>query len=205
VVVGISLSVRSPGTRVDRTVATPKAAPPRANAPKLSPLRADAPKLSLIARKPVRKQMPDPVRISIPSIGVNAPIVPLGLNPDETMEVPTDFSDTGWFQPGPEPGEVGAAIIVGHLNSRSGPAVFQHLNELRVGKVINVFLKDGSRVQYVARSMLRVTKSKFPTKLVYARTKQPTLRLVTCAGMLNPATGHHPDNYIVFAEIIHKA
>jgi sortase (surface protein transpeptidase) len=177
--VGVALSARLLGTRAERIVAVPKP-----------------------AQKVTWKQMPIPVRISIPAIGVNARVVPLGLNHDQTMQVPTNFADTGWFEPGPEPGEQGAAIIVGHLNSRSGPAVFQRLRELRVGQVITIRLKGGSTVRYVAKSMIRVSKSRFPTNRVYARTKQPTLRLITCAGKLNRSTGHHPDNYIVFASIV---
>jgi sortase (surface protein transpeptidase) len=150
----------------------------------------------------IRKQMPNPVRISIPAIGVNARVIPLGLNPDHTIQVPNNLADTGWFRPGPEPGEQGAAVVVGHLNSRSGPGVFSRLHELRVGGLITFRLQDGSTVRFVAKSMLRVPKNRFPTNLVYARTTQPTLRLVTCAGKLDLATGHHLDNYIVFASLV---
>jgi sortase (surface protein transpeptidase) len=145
--------------------------------------------------------MPIPVRISIPAIGVNARVIPLGLNRDRTIQVPRNFGDTGWFRPGPEPGEQGAAVIVGHLASRSGPGVFYRLRHLPVGGVIRVHLKGGGTVRFMARSMVRVPKNRFPTKRVYAHTKMPTLRLVTCAGRLNPSTGHHDDNYIVFASI----
>jgi sortase (surface protein transpeptidase) len=149
----------------------------------------------------VRKQMPIPVRITIASIGVDAPVVPLGLNPDHTIQVPSILADAGWFRPGPEPGEQGAAVIVGHLEGRAGRGVFYRLRDLRVGAVITIHLVDGSTVQFVARSMLRVQKDLFPTHRVYAQTARPTLRLVTCAGKLDPVTGHHPDNYIVFATL----
>jgi sortase (surface protein transpeptidase) len=148
-----------------------------------------------------RTQMPNPVRIVIPAIGVDARVIPLGLNPDQTMQVPRNLADTGWFAPGPEPGEQGAAVIVGHLNSKQGPGVFASLSRLKPGRMIIVYLQGGSKVRFVARSMLRVAKSRFPTDLVYARTPQPTLRIITCAGALNPATGHHADNYIVFASL----
>ena len=161
----------------------------------------DAVQASKAPTRTARVHKAIPVRISIPAIGVNARIIPLGLNRDRTVEVPKNFAETGWFRPGPEPGEQGAAVILGHVNSRSGPAVFSRLRELRVGAVISVRLQDGSTVKFVARSMLRVPKNRFPTKLVYARTRQPTLRLITCAGPLNWATGHHPDNYIVFATV----
>ena len=147
------------------------------------------------------KQMPDPIRISIPAIGVDARVIPLGLNPDQTIQVPKNLADTGWFRPGPEPGEQGAAVIVGHLDSTRGAGVFFRLHDLRPGNVITVHLRGGSRVRFVARSMIRVSKNHFPTRRVYARTPQPTLRLITCAGRLNPATGHHADNYIVFATL----
>lgn len=159
--------------------------------------------VSLSAQTPdTRKQRPRPVRIVIPSIGLSAPVVPLGLNPDRTLQVPRHFGDTGWFRGGPEPGEPGAAVIVGHVASRSGPAVFYRLREVRVGELITIRLQGGSNVRYVVNSMVRVRKSRFPTSRVYARTKQPTLRLITCAGKLNLTTGHHPDNYIVFASIV---
>jgi sortase (surface protein transpeptidase) len=149
-----------------------------------------------------RKQMPDPVRIVIPAIRVNARIVPLGLNRDRTMQVPRNRADTGWFRPGPEPGEQGAAVIVGHLATRSGAGVFARLSKLRAGGVITIRLRGGSTVRFVARSMIRVPKTRFPTKRVYAKTAQPTLRLISCAGKLNPVTGHHVDNYIVFASLL---
>jgi sortase (surface protein transpeptidase) len=117
------------------------------------------------------------------------------------MQVPNNLADTGWFAPGPEPGERGAAVIVGHLNSKQGSGVFANLSRLKPGSMITVYLQGGSKVRFVARSRLRVAKSRFPTNLVYARTAQPTLRVITCAGKLNPATGHHADNYIVFASL----
>ena len=188
--VGVSLSARAPDTQPERIVAA-------STAPLLRESRSV---LDQTAR--TRKQMPRPVRIVIPSIGLSAPVVPLGLNPDRTLQVPRNFGDTGWFRGGPEPGEPGAAVIVGHVASRSGPAVFYRLREVRVGQLITIRLQGGSIVRYVVNSMVRVQKSHFPTKRVYARTKQPTLRLITCAGKLNLTTGHHPDNYIVFASIV---
>jgi sortase (surface protein transpeptidase) len=150
----------------------------------------------------LRKQMPIPVRISIPAIGVDARVIALGLNRDRTIQVPKNFADAGWFRPGPEPGEQGAAVVVGHLDSTRRPGVFYRLRTLRTGDVITIHLEDRSIVRFVAQSTLRIPKNRFPTKRVYARTQQPTLRLITCAGKLNPTTGHHPDNYIVFASIV---
>jgi sortase (surface protein transpeptidase) len=190
--VGVARSAHVPETRAERALAAAGAAA----------IGAKGPKSVLGAKTTTREQMPIPVGISIPAIGVSARTIRLGLNRDRTIEVPTNFADTGWFQPGPEPGETGAAVIVGHVDSRRGPAVFYRLRELRIGQVINVHLQDRATVRFVVRSMTRVPKSRFPTKRVYARTRQPTLRLITCAGPLNRATGHHADNYIVFATIV---
>ena len=152
-------------------------------------------------RKPVRIQMPPPKRIEIPAIAVSAPVIPLGLNPDRTLEVPEDFDETGWFTGGPEPGERGAAVIVGHVDSKDGPAVFYRLRALRPGDVIEVTLVDRSQVRYRVTSSLVVRKSRFPSDLVYARTRRATLRLITCDGPFNRSTGHYRDNYIVFARL----
>jgi LPXTG-site transpeptidase (sortase) family protein len=150
-------------------------------------------------QEPVRIQMPPPKRIEIPAIGVSAPVIPLGLEGDRTLEVPEDFSETGWFTGGPEPGERGAAVIVGHVDSKTGPAVFYRLRALRPGDVIEITLEDRSTVQYRVTSSLAVRKSRFPSDLVYAQTRRPTLRLITCDGPFNSSTGHYRDNYIVFA------
>lgn len=183
---GVSRFARMPHARAERAQAATRVVAP-------------GPKSVLGAKATSRRQMPIPIRISIPEIGVDARVIRLGLNPDRTIQVPNNLADAGWFQPGPEPGEGGAAVIVGHLESRSGPGVFYRLRELPVGGVITIELQDGTTVRYVARSMTRVPKSRFPTQRVYARTTRPTLRLVTCAGQLNWSTGHHRDNYIVFA------
>jgi sortase (surface protein transpeptidase) len=150
-------------------------------------------------RKTVPVQMPEPVRILIPAIGVSAPILRVGLNADRTLQVPVTFSETGWFTRGPEPGEPGPAVIVGHVDSVDGPGVFYHLRALRNGDLIKVVLENGWTVRYLVSSHLAAPKNGFPTKAVYRHTEKPTLRLITCDGQFDTATGHYVDNYIVFA------
>ena len=149
-------------------------------------------------------QKPRPVKILIPAIGVSAPVIPLGLNPDRTLEVPKDYGDTGWFTRGPEPGEPGAAVITGHVDSKRGPAVFYRLRQLRRGDLITIVLKDRTTVRYVVRSSKAVPKNRFPTKLVYRKTPYPALRLITCDGAFDTSTGHYRDNYIVFATLAER-
>jgi sortase (surface protein transpeptidase) len=147
------------------------------------------------------RQMPRPVRIVIPAIGVSAPVIPLHLNRNGTLQVPKSFSQTGWFVGGPEPGENGAAVIVGHVDSKSGPGVFYRLRALRRGDLIKVVLKNKSTVRFVVRSGREVPKKRFPTKLVYGKTKAPSLRLITCDGRFDRSTGHYVDNHVIFAAV----
>jgi sortase (surface protein transpeptidase) len=150
----------------------------------------------------VPKQMPIPVRIVVPAIGVNAPLVPLGRNPDGTAQVPKSFPVAGWFKPGPEPGERGAAVILGHVDSKAGPGVFYRLKALRRGDLIQIRLVTRKTIVFVVTGSEEAAKTRFPTRLVYAHTAVPTLRLVTCGGGFNYATGHYLDNYIVFARLV---
>ena len=146
-----------------------------------------------------RERVAIPVRIEIPSVAVRAPIIRLGLNPDRTLEVPTDYGDTGWWSGGARPGENGPAVIVGHVDSHTGPAVFYRLSELRKGDKVVVVRRDGSRARFTVQGSERFPKDEFPTARVYGRTDRPTLRLITCGGAFDSSTGHYVDNTIVYA------
>jgi sortase (surface protein transpeptidase) len=147
----------------------------------------------------IERQAPQPTRIRIPAIGVNAHVGPLGLAPDHTMETPRNFANTGWFRPGPEPGERGAAVIAGHVDSYNGPAVFYRLGELRRGDKIAITRADRTVIHFRVQGLERWPKSRFPTKRVFGRTRGATLRLITCSGDFNSATGHYLDDTIVYA------
>jgi LPXTG-site transpeptidase (sortase) family protein len=149
-----------------------------------------------------RVQEPRPVRIEIPAIGISAPVIPLGLNPDRSMQVPTSVSKTGWFRGGPEPGEIGAAVIVGHVDSKRGPGVFFHLRALRRGDRIRVVLANNRKLTFAVTSSTEVSKRRFPARLVFAPTKRPTLRLITCGGSFDSSTGHYVNDHIVFAWLV---
>jgi sortase (surface protein transpeptidase) len=147
----------------------------------------------------VDAQAPPPRRIAIPAIGVSARIMALGLRPDHTMQTPRDFAATGWYEPGVEPGERGAAVIVGHVDSLRGPAVFYRLRELRRGDLIRIARVDGSVVRFRVEGLERWPKAAFPTRRVFRRTRVSALRLVTCSGRFDATTGHYVDNTIVYA------
>lgn len=138
-------------------------------------------------------------RVIIPVLGVNAPVIDLGLNPDGTLEVPTNYQVTGWYSLGPKPGQVGPVVIVGHIDSRNGPAVFYRLDELEPGDKVKVDLGK-TTVTFVIESIGQYPKDDFPTDKVYGPVTYPALRLVTCGGVFNRTTGHYADNVVVFAK-----
>lgn len=143
----------------------------------------------------------DPERLRSAAIGVDAPVIDLGLNPDRTLEVPRDFDVTGWWTGGARPGDPGPAVIAGHVDSRTGPAVFFRLGDLQPGDLVEVADAEGRVVSFVVERLEQHPKEAFPTDAVYGPTPQPTLRLVTCGGDFDRASGHYRDNVIVFAAI----
>jgi hypothetical protein len=169
----------------------------------LRPMAMDERRMRVRRRPPTRSAAPRrvtrPVHISIPAIGVSAPVIPLGLNRDSTVQVPASFAETGWFRLGPKPGEVGAALLVGHVDSKAGPGVFFRLAALERGDRIVIRLADHRMLRFIVTSSRDVAKTHFPAALVFAHTRRPTLRLVTCGGRFDASTGHYVDNHIVFA------
>jgi hypothetical protein len=155
--------------------------------------------------RPVRALPPSwPTRIDVPAIGVHAPVVPLGLQRDGMMAVPpmNKAQETSWYKYGPTPGEVGPAIIVGHVDSKTGPAVFYRLGEVKPGTKVQITRKDGTRPVFEVYRLERVAKAHFPTARVYGQVRHPAMRLITCGGRFNAATGHYLDNIIVYANRI---
>ena len=158
--------------------------------------------LSLDAVTDARMQAPNPAVIRIPRLEVEASIIPLGLQEDGSIEVPEDPDQAGWWLGGPEPGEIGPAVILGHVDSQEeGPAVFFYLQYLDPGDEIHIDRMDGSTITYVVESTERHDKDEFPTDAVYGPTEQPTLRLVTCGGDFDFGVRTYEDNVIVFASL----
>ncbi len=144
----------------------------------------------------------DPERIIISAIDVNAKVIDLGLNPNGTLEVPTNYAEAGWWSGGSQPGETGSAVIAGHVDSKTDPAVFYDLQQLMPGDLIQVVDRDGRVVNFEVERLKQVSKDNFPTREVYGMTSSPTLRLVTCGGKFNRSSGHYLDNVIVFASVV---
>jgi sortase (surface protein transpeptidase) len=147
------------------------------------------------------RDTPVPVRVDIPRIGVISSLDRLGRAPDGTVEVPSRWEVAGWYAPGPRPGDPGSAVILGHVDSKRGPAIFYRLRELRRGDEIRIGRADDSTARFAVDRVERYPKDRFPTDDVYYPTLTPTLRLVTCGGTFDPTAGHYRSNLIVFATL----
>ncbi|EMD22123.1 class F sortase [Amycolatopsis azurea] len=146
----------------------------------------------------------DPVSIDVPKIEAKSSLVPLGLNADNTVEVPpvTQPMQAGWYKNGPTPGEVGPSVILGHVDGNKQKGIFFRLKELAPGDKVSIARKDGTTAEFAVTKVERVAKDKFPTDAVYGDTTEPELRLITCGGVFDKASHNYLDNIIVFARLI---
>lgn len=143
-----------------------------------------------------------PVRLDIPAIELRTEVTPIGLRRDGTIDVPPLRADSpaGWYKNAPSPGEAGAAVLVGHVDTaREGPAVFFRLRELRRGDAISVRRTDGTVADFVVSRVTTHPKNDFPSEDVYGPVDGPELRLITCGGVFDRSRGSYRSNVVVFA------
>jgi len=143
-----------------------------------------------------------PVSLRIPAIGVAVSLSTLGLNPDGTVQVPTNFQEPGWFRLGPSPGQVGSAVILGHVDSRQGPAVFFRLRSLRAGDKVEVSLANGMVAHFVVTTVAMYPKEQFPARQVYASRGYSALQLVTCGGQFDTNTRSYLSNVVAYTSLV---
>jgi hypothetical protein len=146
-----------------------------------------------------------PVRITVPTIGVDSVLMNLGLLADGSLQVPPSGFPAGWYTGAPTPGQLGPAIIVGHIDWGGHPGVFYRLRDLKPGAEINVTRADGSVAVFRVSSVQEFSKDAFPTKLVYGNTAYAGLRLITCGGAFDSALHSYEDDIIAFAELVPPA
>jgi len=149
--------------------------------------------------KPI--DMPPPVRIVIDVIGVDAKVVPVGILPSGAMEVPT-FGLAGWYKLGAAPGELGPAVVVAHVDSRSGPDVFYRLKELAPGDEVRTVGEDGLVTVFAVQNVEQQRKADLPVHRIWDETPEPTIRLITCGGQFDYSTRHYKDNIIVYGTFL---
>jgi hypothetical protein len=146
-----------------------------------------------------------PVSVSIPAISVKSKLLRLGNNKDGTIEVPnlvTSANEAAWYKYSVTPGRIGTAVIEGHVDSYQGPAVFFRLGALRPGSRVNVTLADGITAVFRVTGVREYAKDKYPANTIYAPAKYAALRLITCGGDFDPATGHYLSSVVVFASLV---
>ena len=146
-----------------------------------------------------------PVAVTIPTIGVQSKLLHLGRNKDGTIAVPsltTSAGEAAWYRYSVTPGQIGTAVIEGHVDSHQGPAVFFRLGALRPGNRINVTLADGITAVFRVTGVREYAKDKYPANTVYAPANYAALRLITCGGGFDPATGRYLSSVVVFASLV---
>jgi hypothetical protein len=145
-----------------------------------------------------------PVAVDIPAIGVDAKLLHLGLNSDGTIQVPsleTSSGEAAWYKYSATPGQIGSSVLEGHVDSNQGAAVFFRLGALRPGDTVNVTLADGTMAIFRVTGVREYAKSRFPAKAIYGATNFAALRLITCGGAFDYATGHYLSSTVVFASL----
>ncbi len=189
----------NPGGPPPAATATNPAAPrPAAPATKVwRPTRLPDPQMP--PRAPGQERDLPPSRIRIPALGIDRRPVPLGVLDDGSLEAPHRYFDVGWWKDGPPPGSPGNAVVVGHVDSMTGPAVFYGLASLQRGDQVTVTRRDATAVQFRVRSATRFPVKDFPARRVYRRDGPPGLVLITCGGKYDQAAGRYLDNVVVFA------
>jgi hypothetical protein len=145
-----------------------------------------------------------PVSVHIPAIGVDSMLLHLGLNANGTVQVPSITTSAGqaaWYKYSATPGQIGSSVIEGHVDSQKGPAVFFRLGALHPGDTIDVKLADGVTAVFRVTGVREYVKTRFPAKAIYGATNFAALRLITCGGAFDYATGHYLSSTVVFASL----
>jgi hypothetical protein len=144
----------------------------------------------------------NPVSVVIPSIGVRSGLVRLGLTSSGALQVPSTVTVAGWYTGSARPGAIGAAVIVGHIDSHTGPGIFYRLHTLHRGSKVYVRRADGTVAVFEVTLVRSYPKAQFPTLAVYGPVPYAELRLITCGGSFDFATGHYLSNTIVYASLV---
>jgi hypothetical protein len=150
----------------------------------------------------VRVPRSGPEELLIPALGIHIRVGRLGLQPDGEVEVPETTHTVGWFDRGVTPGQVGSAVILGHVDSYLGPGIFFELKTLKADDLITVILADGTVTRFRVTKVLQFAKTSFPDELVFGSHGARSLQLVTCGGPFDESTGHYLANVVVFSHLV---
>jgi hypothetical protein len=173
----------------------PLAGPVQAPTATTAPPASTAPAVPVVAYS-------TPVSLRIPAIALSVSLSTLGLNPDGSVQVPDNDTEPGWFKLGPSPGQIGSAVILGHVDTYQGPGIFFQLRTLLDGDQVQVTLADGTVTTFAVANVIQYTKTAFPADLVYQSQGRSELQLVTCGGAFDEATGHYLSNIVVYTSFV---
>jgi hypothetical protein len=175
-----------PTTTVTSTTAAPSS---------VRPITTHRAAIDVLAARPVTT----PVRVTIPALDVDGPVLPAGVNSESELDVPPDAGTLVWYRHGPSPGERGSAVVAGHLNWRGVSGLFADLAATPIGAEITVGYDDGSKQSFVVSSVELVPKPAVSVNGVFARGGARVLRLVTCGGEFDDAVRSYRSNVVVTA------
>lgn len=216
VVVGLTSQVHAPQPPAS-AAATTRAAVPAATPPATAPpatasaaATSDATGSASSAPQQAPGAVPplppaQPTRLTIPAIGVTSDLLQLGQNADGTVEVPPLAKDSkaGWYRYSPTPGELGPAVLLGHVDSAEyGAGVFFRLGALRPGDAVEVARADSTVATFRVTRVARYPKDSFPTLDVYGNTEDAELRLITCGGAFDSSARSYVDNIVAYAALV---
>ena len=140
-----------------------------------------------------------PVRLTIPKLNIDTTILHLGLTKEGNMDVPSDLVNTGWYKYGPRPGNVGSAVIAGHLEGVKEKGIFIHLGNLVKGDTISVHDDTGATISFIVREARLYNQDERPAE-VFNNTNGSHLNLITCTGTWNNAQQRYSKRLVVFAD-----
>lgn len=143
-----------------------------------------------------------PLRLQIPAIGVDTDIEWVGVDDEGNMDVPSTYESTAWYQRGPRPGMVGNSVIAGHLDSKTGPAVFYRLGDLQPGDEIIVITHDGEELRFAVDGAQRFESATAPVADIFGASSGRHLNLITCEGNFDTNAGQYDERLVVFTTLI---
>ena len=165
-------------------------------------LSADLGAGPVVAVPAVARTSSPPVALEVPELGLDTRLTGTRTGRDGTLQVPEDASRAAWYVDGPAPGDLGPAVLVGHLDSRAGPGVFAGLKGLAPGDRLTVRRADGTEAAFAVTEVSTFAKRDFPTARIYAGDGRATLRIITCGGAFDADTGRYRSNTVVFADLV---
>ena len=145
-----------------------------------------------------------PTQLSIPAITVDAKVEHVGQLPDGQMDVPKDDRNVGWYQSGAKPGEIGNAVLAGHVDNKTGPSVFFYLEKLKPGDIVTVSSEDGKEYDFEVQEIESYPRDEAPLEKVFGTSSKSRLNLITCTGTFNRDAGTHEERMVVYTRLVSK-